>query len=114
MRSFQKASNQHWRAVGAFVCFAMIAVVRADGDLVIVNPVPTANPAPNTGAGPFTEPNRIADNFSLVRIAQGSDPLENPAGVITTFGNLSDAAKTATEPDQNTYIVFDHNPGGPT
>src|SRR5262249_3995208 len=36
---------------------------------------------------------------------------ENPSGSITTFGRLSD--NTATEPDQNTYIVFDRNPGGP-
>src|SRR5262249_52757473 len=33
-------------------------------------------------------------------------------GVITTFGNLDDG--TGTEPDQNTYLILDHNPGGPT
>jgi hypothetical protein len=32
--------------------------------------------------------------------------------VITEFGNLSDG--TRTEPDENTYLVLDHNPGGPT
>src|SRR3954469_8533683 len=67
--------------------------------------VPTANPRIGT------TPNRLADDFSLVRIAEGSEPLENPSGVITNFGLLSNG--TPTEPDENTYIVFDHNPGGP-
>jgi hypothetical protein len=67
--------------------------------------VPTANPRVGT------TPNRVADDFSLVRIAEGSEPLENPSGVITNFGLLSNG--TPTEPDENTYIVFDHNPGGP-
>jgi hypothetical protein len=47
-------------------------------------------------------------------VAQGSDPLENPSGVITTLGYLNDTNKTRTEPDENTYLVFDQNPGGPT
>jgi len=42
----------------------------------------------------------------------GSFPLENPSGVITNFGLLSDSTKT--EPDQNLYLVFGTNPGGPT
>ena len=53
-------------------------------------------------------PNQV----SFVCIAQGSDPLENPSGVITKFGFLTDG--TLTEPDENTYLVLDHNPGGPT
>jgi len=53
----------------------------------------------------------IAPGYSLKVVARGSDPLENPSGTITTFGRLSD--NTATEPDQNMYLVLDQNPGGP-
>jgi hypothetical protein len=68
--------------------------------------VPSANPR-------VSHPDNILpDGFTLNMIAQGSDPLENPSGVITQFGLLSDG--TRTEPDENTYLVLDHNPGGPT
>ena len=55
--------------------------------------------------------NAIAPGYALKVVAKGSDVLENPSGPITTFGRLSD--DTATEPDQNDYLVFDRNPGGP-
>ena len=41
----------------------------------------------------------------------GHAALENPSGAITNFGFLSDG--TLTEPDENAYLVFDSNPGGP-
>src|SRR5262245_31125844 len=56
----------------------------------------------------------IAPGFNLDILAQGVELLENPSGVITRFGFLSDSASTKTEPDENTYLVLDHNPGGPT
>jgi len=61
----------------------------------------------------------MASGASLRLLAQGSDPLENPSGVITRFGFLNDFPPQAieaskTEPDENTYLVLDHNPGGPT
>jgi hypothetical protein len=83
-------------AFGATLVFA--------DDLLIVNP-PPANPAVGVTA------NAIPSNFSLQRLAQGSDPLENPSGVIEKFGLLHDG--TRTEPDENTYVVLDHDPGGP-
>jgi hypothetical protein len=63
--------------------------------------------------------NVIAPGFKLVLVAQGTDPLENPSGIITKFGLLNDGASqrfeaTRTEPDENLYLVFDHNLGGPT
>src|SRR5215468_10656701 len=76
-----------------------------NGGVTKTNP---ANPAT------ATSDNILPPGFSLREIAKGADPLENPSGVITTFGNLSNATSTATEPDQNTYLVLDHNPGGPT
>jgi Alkaline phosphatase PhoX len=56
--------------------------------------------------------NILPDGFTLQEIARGTDPLENASGVITKLGLLSDG--TFTEPDINTYLVLDHNPGGPT
>jgi len=69
-------------------------------------------PAANARVG--APANVVIDDYRLTRIAQGSDLLENPSGVITTFGYLNDASHTRTEADENTYLVFDHNPGGPT
>lgn len=72
------------------------------------------------GGYPFANPhegtpeNQPAPGFNLELIAQGLDLLENSSGVITSLGFLSDAAQTRTEPDENTYLVLDHNPGGPT
>ena len=64
-------------------------------------------------------PDVIAQGFELKKIAEGSDALENPSGVITNFGFLNDfppqlVERTKTEPDENTYVVLDRNPGGPT
>jgi hypothetical protein len=38
--------------------------------------------------------------------------LENPSGVITRFGQLSNGVNT--EPEENLYLKFSQNPGGPT
>jgi uncharacterized protein DUF839 len=78
----------------------------ADGVGRIEDGVPAANPA--SGA----QVTQIDPDFRTRAIATGTDPLENPAGVFTKFGMLSNA--TRTEPDQNTYLVLNHNPGGPT
>ena len=77
-----------------------------------------------TGIGPITlqVPNArrkagtpatiVAPRFDLKSVVVGTDPLENPSGVITNFGLLSTG--TLTEPDENTYLQFANNPGGPT
>src|ERR1041384_3346719 len=54
----------------------------------------------------------ISADLQLIQRAIGSDPLENPSGVITNYGLLSTGV--STEPDENTYLVFGSNPGGPT
>jgi hypothetical protein len=56
--------------------------------------------------------NVLPEGFSLKKIAQGTGPIENPSGKITLFGLLSTGVRT--EPDENTYLALDHNPGGPT
>jgi hypothetical protein len=70
-----------------------------------VSGVPAANPV-------VISPNVLSPEFTAGLVAQGLDLLENPSGLITQFGNLSDGSRT--EPDENTYLILDHNPGGPT
>ena len=70
-----------------------------------VSGVPAANPV-------VISPSVLSPEFTAGLVAQGLDLLENPSGLITRFGNLSDGSRT--EPDENTYLILDHNPGGPT
>src|SRR5882672_9456649 len=96
--------------VAAFMALATMAASTAIADnLKVFNErvsgVPSANPV------------AIADNvyspeFAPGLVAEGIDLLENPSSLITRFGNLSDGSRT--EPDENTYLILDHNPGGPT
>ena len=90
---------------------AMAASTAAAGDVRVfdekVSGVPAANCCPNTPSDNIYSP-----EFVPGLISQGSDLLENPSGPITRFGNLNDGSRT--EPDENTYLILDHNPGGPT
>src|SRR5437016_130314 len=70
-----------------------------------VRGVPAANPV-------MISNNVLSPEFTDGLVAQGLDVVENPSGVITTFGNLSGGSRT--EPDENTYLILDHNPGGAT
>jgi hypothetical protein len=70
-----------------------------------VSGVPAANPV-------VISDNVLSPEFTDGLVAQGIDLLENPSGLITQLGYLSDG--TNTEPDENTYLILDHNPGGPT
>jgi hypothetical protein len=70
-----------------------------------VSGVPAANPV-------AISPNALSPEFTADLVNQGADVLENPSGVIASFGNLDDGSRT--EPDENTYLILDHNPGGPT
>jgi len=70
-----------------------------------VSGVPAANPV-------AISPNALSPEFTAGLVEQGADLLENSSGVITSFGNLDDGSRT--EPDENTYLILDHNPGGPT
>jgi hypothetical protein len=94
--------------LGAVALTTLVAgSARADeGVGQIDDGVPSANLKVGT-------PSTVIDpDFSLNVIATGIEPLENPSGVITNFGMLSNG--TLTEPDENTYLVLKHNPGGPT
>jgi len=96
------------RLTKPLVALAAIAAVGAASQAADALPigVPSANPQVGT------PPNVIVSTHQLDGVAQGSDPLENPSGLITNYGHLSDG--TLTEPDQNTYAVFPDGLGGPT
>ena len=74
--------------------------------------VPSAQPDSGSPA------NLLASGFTFKTIAKGADPLENPSPIQTTYGYLNDnadpLARTRTEPDQNTYLATNSNPGGRT
>jgi len=72
-----------------------------------INPgVPKANLA--QGA----PPNVVAPKWGLNQLATGTNPLENPTGLFTTYGKLSNG--TNTEPDENLYLHPSDSVGGPT
>jgi hypothetical protein len=96
--------------VVASIALATMAASTAAADHVgvfneKVSGVPAANPV-------VISPTGLSPEFAAGLVAQGADLLENPSGLITRFGNLSDGSRT--EPDENTYLILDHNPGGPT
>ena len=96
--------------IATAMALAAMAASNAAADNVrvfnkIVSGVPGANPEIITD-------NVLSPEFAPGLVAEGVDLLENPSGPITRFGNLSDGSRT--EPDENTYLILDHNPGGPT
>jgi len=96
-------------AIGAIVALGAFANNVAAGDPRVfdkkVSGVPAANPE-------LLSDNVLSPEFGAALVVEGLDLLENPSGVITRVGNLSDNSRT--EPDENLYLVLDHNPGGPT
>src|SRR5207237_5583427 len=97
-------------AVSVSISLATVAASTAAADQLRVfnekvNGVPSANPV-------MISDNFYSPEFAPALVIEGIDLLENPSGLITQFGNLSDGART--EPDENTYLILDHNPGGPT
>jgi hypothetical protein len=118
---WRRAENEddrlRWKARLAIALIVLIVALAASaiyslaGDINILKTsldggVPAAN------AHTSHPDNVLPDGFTLSEIARGTDALENPSGLITTFGFLSTGVPT--EPDENTYLVLDHNPGGPT
>src|SRR5262249_4382331 len=99
------------QGAAAAVAYQALDVARAWADAgvgeVKVGVLNAVTPVANTA-----QPSLIDPGFAVRLVASGADPLENPSGVITRFGKLAD--NTNTEPDENTYLVFDQNPGGPS
>jgi hypothetical protein len=61
----------------------------------------------NVEAGNQPSATLIDRDFVTELVATGTDRLENPSGVITQFGVLSNG--TNTEPDENTYLKREQN-----
>jgi hypothetical protein len=101
MRSFQASSLR----LGLFVALAAPFAIGQLG----IGPITTGVKFAKRRVGHPTS--AIAQGFKLQQVVTGTNPIENPSGVITTFGTLANGS--LTEPDENTYLVFDHNPGGP-
>jgi hypothetical protein len=93
---------------------AAVLVAAAVAVAQIFSGVPNAQPRSGSPA------NVVAHGFALQRVVNGNDTLENPAGIFARYGYLDDSTiqpdrqPTKTEPDQNTYLVTRHSPGGPT
>jgi Bacterial protein of unknown function (DUF839) len=93
--------------LAAFAAILATPSLAADGVGVVEDGVPAANLKGATVSLTLIDP-----DFRTKLLAQRTDALENPSGNITNYGMLSDG--TPTEPDENTYVVFPHNPGGPS
>jgi hypothetical protein len=111
-------SSRGFSLVGGIVVGLALAATASAGDIRVLETkvdggVPSANNKTVNGTPVFPD-TIVPPRFSLSLIAEGLDLLENPSGTITRFGFLSDMNNTKTEPDQNLYLVLDHNPGGPT
>jgi hypothetical protein len=102
------------RVLAGAAAGAAVLAVAAVAVAQIINGVPNANPRSGSPA------NVVANGFALERVVNGNDTLENPAGIFARYGYLNDSTiqadkqPTKTEPDQNTYLVARHSPGGPT
>jgi len=95
--------KMHIAGLALLLCTSLTFAQRGIGP--IVNSVPNANPREGT-------PDSIAARpFKLKVLVNKDFALENPSGVITSFGELSTGV--GTEPDQNTYVNFLKSPGGP-
>ncbi len=104
-------------SLAALIATATFAAQASAGQIRVlrerVEGVPQANPV-------VVSDNVLAEEFALDLQQQGLDLLENPSGAIARFGYLRDAvsgishSRARTEPDENTYLILDHNPGGPT
>ena len=101
--------------LGFVALVALTAPSRAE-DLGGIGRIEDGVAAANAKVG--TPPNVIDEDFVTKLLATGTDPLENPSGIITDFARLSDGGAadkkgTLTEPDENTYLKLRQNPGGP-
>ncbi len=94
--------------------FSLCAALLLSGSLAVAQSGigPVTHSVPNARQRVGNPASVIAAGYSLRRVVDGTFSLENPSGVITNYGFLSTG--TLTEPDENTYLAFSSNPGGPT
>ena len=100
-------SSKKWSTIGVAMAGTLAAGTASAAFVgVLITNVPNASVA----VGETTTV--ISPKYALQRLAVGTDPIENPSGVITTYGNLSTGV--ATEPDENLYLDFPGTLAGPT
>ena len=96
--------------VNQSVCAAFLLTASLGFAQSGIGPITLGVPNPRHKVG--TPSTIVAPHFDVQDVVAGVAPLENPSGVITNFGLLSTG--TLTEPDENLYLQFASNPGGPT
>jgi hypothetical protein len=107
-------------AIGAAAVFATVGGAASPDSPQLTN-VPTAN----SKAPGYAPASRLSAELSQIAVAQGSMKLENPQGIVTNYGYENDTPSPGdatvplmvgtgagpeaqkTEPDKNTYLVFD-------
>lgn len=93
--------------IGAGVAGTLVAGTASAAFVgIFIGNVPSANKAEGVQA------NVVSPRYALARVASGSDPIENPSGVITSYGALSTGVPT--EPDENLYLELPGRIAGPT
>jgi Bacterial protein of unknown function (DUF839) len=108
-------SQRGFRTTSLLAALGLSAIVsNASADSLKVDGTPVGAGVPSAIARTNSPETLVPPGFSLQIVVQGIELLENPSGTITRFGFLSDTNSTKTEPDENTYLTLDHNPGGPT
>jgi hypothetical protein len=101
-------------AVGAV---ALATATLAAGAVVEASsPNWTPVPSAQTKAAGMTAPNALPPELADIVVAQGANALENPAGLVTSYGYYGDGTfvpgpggtteATKSEPDKNTYLVI--------
>jgi hypothetical protein len=110
---------------------AAAAFVAAGGAAPPSGPQLTHVPTANTKAAGYAPASRLSAELTQTVLAQGSAKLENPHGIITSYGYENDVPSPddssvpamtpvgspaneaqKTEPDKNTYLVFKQGLGG--
>jgi hypothetical protein len=107
-------------AIGAAAVFVAVGGAASPDSPQLTN-VPTAN----SKAPGYAPASRLSAELSQIAVAQGSMKLENPQGIVTNYGYENDTPSPGdptvplmvgtgagpeaqkTEPDKNTYLVFD-------
>jgi hypothetical protein len=113
-------------AIGAAAVFVAVGGAASPDSPQLTN-VPTAN----SKAPGYAPASRLSAELSQIAVAQGSMKLENPQGIVTNYGYENDTPSPGdatvplmvgtgagpeaqkTEPDKNTYLVFDKGQSGP-
>ena len=100
------------------VSVVAVAIAALTASAVAIAQITSGVPTPQPRSG--VQPNVLAPSWTASTVAQGSNSLENPAGIYARYGYISDASSVASgldtksEPDENTYLHTATNPGGPT